>query len=280
EINQPGLIGQLSKCVGLTDESSVKDTPTIMTILRRDTEGEPREQTWSYRTAIGMLTYLGSTSRPDIKFAVHQCARFSSNPKKSHEIAVKRIVRYLMGTKIQGYILNPTDDRRLDCYVDADFAGMWSPNEAEDPRSVLSRTGYVITYAGCPIRWVSKLQSEIALSMTEAEYIALSQSMRDLIPMKQLLKEVGPLCSLSEMDIVTHSTVFEDNNGALELATAPKMRPRTKHIAIKYHHFREHVKRGTIKIQRVDTKEQLADIFTKPLPRDTFQYLRKKLCGW
>ena len=74
--------------------------------------------------------------------------------------------------------------------------------------------------------------------------------------------------------------LFEDNNGALELARAPKYRPRTKHIALKYHHFRSFVKCGYVKVSRIETKEQLADIFTKPLPDVTFKYLRKKLLGW
>ncbi len=79
---------------------------------------------------------------------------------------------------------------------------------------------------------------------------------------------------------MTHSTVFEDNNGALELAIEPKYRPRTKHIAIKYHHFREHVKNKSIKVKKIDTKEQLADIFTKPIEKHQFEYLRNKLMGW
>ena len=79
---------------------------------------------------------------------------------------------------------------------------------------------------------------------------------------------------------MTHSTVYEDNNGALELAKEPKYRPRTKHIAIKYHHFREHVKNKSIRIQKIDTKEQLADIFTKPLEKTQFEHLRNKLMKW
>jgi hypothetical protein len=74
--------------------------------------------------------------------------------------------------------------------------------------------------------------------------------------------------------------LFEDNKGGYELAKAPKMRPRTKHIALKYHHFRQHVTNGTIRIHSIGTKEQIADIFTKGLARDQFELLRKQLCGW
>jgi hypothetical protein len=143
---------------------------------------------------------------------------------------------------------------------------MWEET-SDEPNSVKSRTSYVITFANCPVLWVSKLQTETALSTTEAEYIALSQAMRDLTPMRTLLTELASLTKLKIGDTITHSTVFEDNKGCVELANAPKMRPRTKHIAIKYHHFRSHVACGDIKIQWIDTKHQLADISPNLWPR-------------
>ncbi len=227
-----------------------------------------------------MLNYLSTSTRPDIAFAVHQCARFSSHPKCCHKIAVRRIVRYLKGTQNKGYILRPTASCTLDCYVSADFAGIWSSDLAEDPISVKSRTGYVITFANCPVLWSSKLQTEIALSTTEAEYIAMSQSARDLLPMRDLLHEFAAATKLIVQDTITHSTIFEDNSGCVDLANAPKLRPRTKHIGLKYHHFRSHVASGAIKIQWIDTSHQLADIFTKPLPLSTFESLRYMLLGW
>ena len=102
----------------------------------------------------------------------------------------KRIGRYLLGTKDKGIHFTPDPNRGLECFVDADFAGSWNANDAQNPENVLSRTGFVIMYAGCPIHWMSKLQTEIALSTTEAEYIALSQALRDVIPMMALLAEI------------------------------------------------------------------------------------------
>jgi hypothetical protein len=279
ELVQPGLIGKIISFVGLEAESNEHKTPAT-TILHADTQGPNREQTWNYRAAIGMLNYLSTSTHPDIAFAVHQCARFSSNPKHIHEIAVRRIVHYLKGTKEKGYILQPSTSRTLDCFVDADFAGLWSSELAHDPISVKSRTGYVITFTNCPIVWSSKLQTEIALSTTEAEYIAMSQSARDLIPMRDLLHEFASATKLIFGDTVTHSTIFEDNRGCVDLANAPKLRPRTKHIGLKYHHFRSHVSSGAIKIQWIATQHQLADIFTKPLPISTFESLRHTLLGW
>ena len=128
-----------------------------------------------------MLHYLNHT-RPDCAFAIHQVARYTFEPKKSHEVAVKRIGRYLKGTMDKGLILDPSDDLSIDCYPDADFAGLWGHEHPQDPHCVKSRTGYVITLANCPVLWVSKLQTEIALSTMESEYVALSTSCKDLFP--------------------------------------------------------------------------------------------------
>ena len=95
-------------------------------------------------------------------------------------------------------------------------------------------------YAGCPVCWASKLQSQVALSTTEAEYIAMSQALRNVIPVMNLIQEMREkgfqvICTLPSV----YCKVFEDNSGALELARLPKLRPRTKHINVCYHHFRE-----------------------------------------
>lgn len=164
--------------------------------------------------------------------------------------------------------------------MDADFAGGFDLGLSHIRSSVLSRTGYIIFLSGCPILWVSKLQTEVALSTTEVEYIALSQSMRDLLPLHEILKELAQILDLKIVVKVTRLTVFEDNNEALELARQPKYRPRTKHIAIKYHHFRDHVLNGSVRIMAIDTKDQRADITTKPKEKQSFEHLRFKISGW
>ena len=186
----------------------------------------------------------------------------------------------MKGTQDKGIILSPNKEKGIQCYVDADFAGGYSTETSEDPVSVFSRTGYVIYYYGCPVTWVSKLQAEISLSTVEAEYIALSQAMRDIIPFMDRMNELDGIFGDDSPKPNIHCKLFEDNNGALELATSPRYRPRTKHIAIKYHHFREHVTKGKVSIQPIDTKQQIADIFTKALPAPSFAYLRQKLMCW
>ena len=144
----------------------------------------------------------------------------------------------------------------------------------------MSRTGYIINYANCPVIWSSKLQSEIALSTTEAEYIALSQSLRDVLPLVGLLRELQRSIPFDPATPVVHCKIHEDNQGCIDLVKAPRMRPRTKHIALKYHHFRKHVKDGTISITYLETARQVADIFTKPLGDSQFAVLRQLLMGW
>ena len=173
----------------------------------------------------------------------------------------------------------------LEVYVDADFAGAWNTADSENADNVLSRTGFVICYANCPIIWCSKLQTEIALSTAEAKYIALSHALREAIPIQNLSKEINCVFPLFIPTPDFCLTVHEDNMSAITMAESIKFTPRTKHIAIKYHHFRSRVKcsynpTGDIRIKYLESKKQLADIFTKPLDDPSFFTLRKILCGY
>ena len=172
-----------------------------------------------------MLLCLASNSRPDIAFATHQCACFTHSPKASHEAAVLKICHFLQGTKEDGLIFNPTTELNVDCHVDADFAGLFGVEDPADPISVESRTGHVIMIANCPLLWVSKFQQEISSSTQESECVALSFSLRDVIPIQNLVKDtmVAVGSCVDKLTFVTKSTVFEDNNAVLTLATTKKM---------------------------------------------------------
>ena len=245
--------------------------------MHKDLSGLPRKSDWNYRSAVGMLNYLTGSTRPELSMAVHQCARFSNNSMLSHERAVTRICRYLLATNVSGMIYRPDKTLGLQCYVDADFAGGWTQVNASDPENLMSRTGFAIMFAGCPILWSSRLQTEIALSTTEAEYVALSQAMREVIPLMSLMNELQVIMKVNTCKPKFFCEVFEDNASAIAVATSPKFTPRTKHIALKYHHFRQYVTNNSIRIHHIDTHEQIADIFTKPLEEKVFQYLRQKL---
>jgi hypothetical protein len=278
-LTQKGLTDKLVKYCQMQDCNS-KGTPASSVPLSTDATGKPFDESWDYASAVGMAMYLSSNSRPDIQFAVHQCARFTHCPKASHGEALKRICRYLQGTRDKGLIIDPTTDLTLDLYADADFAGLYNHESDQDPVCVKSRSGYIMTLGGSPLTWGSKLQTEIALSTLESEYICLSQAVRELLPMRRLLLEVGTRVNMEFAQVpMVHSTIFEDNNGALGLASSPKITPRTRHIATKYHWFRQHIGNG-LEIVKVDTKEQKADCFTKGLALAPFQMIRKLVMGW
>jgi hypothetical protein len=279
ELSQPYLIKKIIEQVGFYNESKRHDTPVNLDEppLTTDPDGDPMKASWAYRSVLGKLNYLTCCSRPDLSYSVHQCARFSINPKMVHERAVKRIVRYLMSTTDRGIIYEPDSTKGLECFVDADFIGNWRPGST-DRSNCLSRTGYVITYASCPLIWASKLQTEIALSSTEAEYIALSTALREVIPLMKLEEELQTIWNLKKF--LPQVIVHEDNQSCISIATNDQFRPRTRHIAIKYHHFRDYVDSKRISVQYIKTDDQPADILTKGLAREKFQYLRKKLQGW
>ena len=139
-----------------------------------------------------------------------------------------------------------------------------------------------LTFGEVPVYWNSKLQSEIALSTLEAEYIALSQGMRELVSARRLVLELGESMDMDLKSVSQVSKVWEDNVGTQNLANSkgPLMTSRTKHIGIKYHWFRSKIQPTSIDILRIDTKQQRADMFTKGLTRFEFEVKRKLVMGW
>jgi len=142
----------------------------------------------------------------------------------------------------------------LECHVDADFCGNWHKLTAEhDPSTAKSISGFIITYAGCPISWLSKLQTQVALFTTEAEYVALSTSLRGAIPIMNLLNELKKRIFISNASSAKiYCKEFEDNSGVLEMVRVPKMQPRTKHLNMIYNWFASFVKDGSVKLFLVE----------------------------
>ncbi len=215
-------------------------------------------------------------------YATHQIAKYSSDPRQSHGEAILYLVRYLKKTRDLGLKFKPDSKKGFECYCNTDFSGNWNRKFAPvDPSTTKSQSGWIIFYAGCPVSWASKLQLQIALSTTKAEYIAMSQALRDVIPIMNLLQEMRErnFKVICIKPYVYHCKVLEDNAGALELTRLPKLHPRTKHINVCYHHFCKHVQKGLIKIFPIDTKDQIADALTNALAQNDFQYHRRHMCG-
>ena len=283
-LTQPHLIDQILSDLRMKgDDVKTRSTPMASSkLLSRHTGSDSFDDSFNYRSVIGKLNYLEKATRSDISYAVHQCARFVSDPKVEHGNAVRWLGRYLKGTRDKGTIMRPLKEKELEVFVDASFCGDWDPAEAaRDRDTARSRHGYIINYAGCPLLWKSQLQTEIALSSTESEYTGLSYALRDAIPIMQLLKEMKMNgFPINAPQARVHCQVFEDNSGALEMAKVHKYRPRTKHLNVRLHHFRDYVERKEISIHHISTNDQPADFLTKPLNEETLLRHRQAVLGW
>ncbi len=224
ELSQPFLFERITSFLGIADgKTNEWLTPVGKPLLNKDTLGIPRKYDWEYCGAIEMLIYLTESVWPDIAMATHQCACFSVSPMRSHKQAVIRIGRYLLSTKEKGMIYKPDVLQGIEVFVDVDFAGGWNPEDAMNAENIYSRTGYVIFYARCPIFWQNKLQMEIALSTAEAEYIALSQALRETIPMTNLMGEMNVIFPLYLPQPKCVLKVREDNQSCIAMTNNPKI---------------------------------------------------------
>ena len=282
KLTQKGLIKRVIEALGVDRDNRTATTPAKEP-LPIDKDGDPPNGDFNYASVIGMLQCLQAHSRPDITMAVGQCARYVHAPKLSHEEALIRIGQYLKKTAEEGLILRPSAEFAIDCFVDADFAGLWGYENPIDPSVAKSRTGFVICISNCPVIWASKLQTSIALSTMEAECNALSSSMREMMPFRTVVLCVSRAMGIAE-DVLTtfRSTVHEDNAGCLTLANMEpgRVTPRSKHYAVRTHWFRSHLIPSRIEVTKIDAAVQRADILTKPLGRQQFEAIRKLLCGW
>ena len=285
-LTQAGLTKRIVEALGLCSSFSTSiSTPAEKAPLPKDADGAPASESFNYVAVVGMLLYLSGHSRPDIAFAVHQCARYTFRPTRRHELALVRIGRYLKGTMDKGLIMSPSDEPRIDCFPDADFAGLYGYEDVQDPHCARSRTGYVILAFGCPVLWSSRMQTELACSTMEAEYVALSTALKDLFPVADRFRALSKAVGLGDdFGARLYIKVHEDNVGALTLAGLEprRMTPRSKHYAIKYHWFREKVADPTnrVTLHKVDSRHQLGDLFTKGLTHTDFVRMRRLLMGW
>ncbi|KAK2975035.1 hypothetical protein RJ640_023932 [Escallonia rubra] len=259
-INQAKYTKELLKRFDM-EASNAFDTPMSSSLkLDKDEKGKDVDIK-RYRGMIGSLLYL-TASRPDIMFSVCLCARFQACPKESHLIAVKRILRYLKGTHDLGlWFPRNTSFFYLIGYSNADYAGCKTERKS--------------TSGGCQflghslVSWSSKKQNSVALSTTEAEYMTVGSCCAQILWMKQTLLDFG-----LKYD---HIPILYDNTSAIDSTKNPIQHSRTKHIEIKHHFIHDHVQKGDIVLDFVDTNHQLADIFTKPLDSKRFTSLRREL---
>ena len=214
-----------------------------------------------YRSLIGCLMYLTAT-RPDIMFAVNLLSRFMHCASEVHFQAAKRIVRYIKGTTNYGIKYSYCQNFKLHGYSDSDWAG-----SVDDMRST---TGFCFSFGSGIFSWSSKKQDMIAQSTAEAEYVAANATVNQAIWIRKLLADL-------HMEQTEPTKIHVDNCAAIAISNDPIFHGRTKHFKIKLYHLREEQKAGEIKLVYCKTEEQIADVFTKALPKDRFEVLRNKL---
>lgn len=235
-------------------ESKTKETPTEtgIKLSRHDEKSKNRP----YRELVGSLLYtLGS--RPDVACAIRmasQCVQWGAD---KHWHFAKAILRYLKGTKKKGVVYEREEDYYLTAYCDSDFAS------EEDRKSV---SGYVIFAQGGPVVWKSKKQPTVALSSCEAEYVALSETIKELLWMSMALTELNV-----KQDRPIR--VYIDNQAAQRIAENAVNHERTKHIDTRYHFIRQVVAAGKVELCHIDTKENVSDLLTKSTTRKIFAHL-------
>jgi hypothetical protein len=208
-----------------------------------------------YQRAIGSLMYPMLGTRPDIAFTVASLGRHAATPGEEHLRALDRVFRYLRGTSDWGLVFRRGGENGLTLhgYVDADWA-----SDINDRKST---SGYVFTLAGGAVSWSSKKQSSVALSSTEAEYIAGAHAAKEVVWLRRLLSELG--AGTNDPTIV-----HMDNQSAMTIARNPEFHDRTKHIEVRYHFLRQKVESEELELEYIPTGEQIADVLTKGLCRE------------
>ena len=219
-----------------------------------------------YRSLIGSLMYLMTSTRPDLAVPISKLAQFLALPSSTHWLAAKKVCRYLKGTADLG--LSFKKDQGLNAgnlitaYSDSDWAS--------DPSDRKSYSGFVIFLGSAVVSWKCKKQNAVALSSAEAEYMALALAVMEVVWLRQLLSNIG-------FPQTEPTTMFCDNLSAMHIGNTDVTSPKTKHISIKHHYIRTQIAAGVVTLEYVPTEHNIADVMTKPLEGKKFLGFRDLL---
>jgi hypothetical protein len=260
----------MDACNPVLSPSDVKVTLTKPdSPLTPEDEAQVSRHPFKFSSCIGSTLYAALSSRFDVCYPVNVAARHTAWPGPSHFTAVKRVLRYLKGTHTYSvlYGSSPLNDHKVQptlfAYSDSDWAA------CKDTRS--STSCHMVYFCGGPIQAVTRRLKCIALSSTDAEYYALSDTARELSHIRRMASDIigSPLPG--------PTPIFVDNQAAINIATSETCSRRSKHIEIRFHHVREMIKKRVVKPYKIDTKYNMADIGTKSLPAPRFLFLRDRL---
>lgn len=239
------------------EQAKPAPTPMDTSLLNDASEESPCNA--PYRELVGSLLYLSTCTRPDISTSVSIVSRHVQNPTHKHWIMAKRILKYILGT--QQYKLLVGGGKELSIYSDADFAN--------DKRTRRSRTGYIVYLGKGAVSWQSHLQSTVALSTAESEYMAITHAVKEGTWIHKLVQDI----TRKEGKLV----MYCDNKSAILIATNPVVNHRSKHIDVRYHFIREKIADNSVILKYVPSDSNPADIMTKPLVRVKFERFRLML---
>lgn len=268
-INQKKYINHILERFKMTDCKPIS-TPMDPNAQLQHNENDTNISTDTpYQSAVGSLMYVMVATRPDIAYAVGAVSRFNTTPQQHHWAAIKRIFRYLRATSDFELQFSSSDPTTIG-YCDSDWAG-----DRSDRRST---TGYLFTLENGAISWKSKKQQTVALSSTEAEYMAATHATKEAIWLRKLMQELNH-------QQLHPTTIHIDNQGAQALTRNPVQHNRSKHIDIQYHFVREQVEANQVQLKYLETSNMPADILTKPIARDAHERHLKRIglvlgCHW
>ena len=259
-ISQKRYAKEVLKKFGM-DKSNLVLNPTVPGVkIDKDDTGVTVNSSM-FKQLVGSLIYL-TTTRPDLMYAVSVVSRYMAKPTEMHLMAAKRILRYVQGTMCFGIFYQRSGNQELVGYTDSDYAGC-----IDDRKST---SGYAFILSNAAVAWSSRKQPIVTLSTTETEFVAASACACQLIWMKRVLSKLDYNGSKSPV-------IFCDNSSTIKLSKNPVMHGKSKHIDVRFHFLRDLVNEGKVQLNYCGTKQQIADIFTKPLKLEVFQELRKKL---
>jgi len=256
---------------GMEESRMTTYTPlnTGVKLVKSGLANEPESETVNikeYQAAVGSIMYAMLGTRPDIAHAISKLAQYSSDPRKQHWNAVKQLVRYLATTADYGLTYNGEHEGDMEPHL----VGFTDSDWGNDQDTRRSTTGYVFRMAGGVISWKSKRQPTVALSTTEAEYMAACDATREAISWRTFLAGLG-------FDMSKPTLIYSDNQGSIALSKNPEHHARSKHIDVRHHYVREQVALGSVAFQYITTSEMVADALTKALPRDRHNALIKEM---
>ena len=244
------------------DKGKMKSAPASCTLTLRPLKKDMPRIDRPYLELLGAVLYIANSTRPDLSYAVSELSRYSSHPGRDHWDELKRILYYLNETKDHGLVYRGTKSPKITGFVDASYARC--------PVTRKSRHGAVLLHSGGAIDWRSKMQTVVAMSSMEAEYIGLCEAVKMSVWLHSCMNEL----QLSRQPKIV---IGMDNQSAIIFAEEQIVQDRSKHIDIKFHYTREQINNGLIGLEYVPTEKLPADMLTKPLPKTPMRIFRKDL---